>query len=152
MDSGFRPVTDDELDLIRSCGPGERCLIYEDEFFKLSLCAVTSMLESAFNNACADALELAGGKIGSDEFQFEVDPLGVGQTWMRVTLTTTGGDQFSAIGLIPDPRGNQERACPMPPSRLSSASVRKPARLRLGRPLREEPSGRRTPRVGNRGR
>jgi len=103
MDTGFRPATEDEIDLVRSCGPEERCLIYEDEFFKLHVSTVAALLESAFESACADALTLAGAKYMDGQFRADVDPLAVGQTWMRVTLTFMDGERFSAIGLIPDP-------------------------------------------------
>ena len=91
MDTGFRRVTHDELELLRSCGPGERCLIYDNEIFKLPISTVTSLIESAFNSACADALKLAGSRIQDGEFEVEVDPIGIGQTWLRVTLTSVAG-------------------------------------------------------------
>lgn len=103
MDTGFRPATEDEIDLVRSCGPEERCLIYEDAFFKLHVSTVAALLESAFDRACADALTLAGAKYMDAPSHAEVDSLAVGQTWMRVTLTFMDGARFSAIGLIPDP-------------------------------------------------
>ena len=92
MDTGFRPATDDELELVRSCGPEERCLIYEDAFFKLHVSTVASMLEAAFNNACADALTLAGARYMDRPFHADVEPLEIGQTWMRVTLTFEDGE------------------------------------------------------------
>src|SRR5690606_2826277 len=85
MSEDFRRVAPDELELVRSCGPNERCVVFGDEFVKTTIDRIESMYEEAFRTAYTAALELAGDSVLGQTLQCEIEDMAVGQTYMRVT-------------------------------------------------------------------
>jgi hypothetical protein len=100
----FRQVTQEELELVRSCGPDERCIVYDDRFIKLPIARILAMHEVAFKVAYTDALRLAEVEDADQLVSCELDDIEVGQTFLRVTVTDKQGRRTSAVGMLPDPR------------------------------------------------
>lgn len=100
--SEWKELTAADVELLRSCGPGEVCWLWGDELVKTTTQQLEAALEVAFREAYAAALRLGADFIG-EEHEFEVDDLEPGATYMRVTIRTERGDEVSAIGLIPRP-------------------------------------------------
>ena len=96
--------TPEDLALLQSCGPGERCFFYGDKLHKLHEETLASMLESAFKDAYTNALMAASIDLNGRQVSCEIEDMPMGQTWMRVTITDVHCGTVSGVGHIPQPR------------------------------------------------
>lgn len=93
-------VTSEELAVLRSCGPDERCLIYGNDWIKVPTERLVQIMEHAFREAYADAAQALGEPVEA----FEIAEMSAGDTAMVVTVTGASGRTEFGIGAIPDPR------------------------------------------------
>ena len=98
----WQEVTPEQMALLRSCGPDERCIVYGSEWVKLPIPRLVEIMGQAFKEAYANAAK----ELGEDVETFDVDEMDIGQTYMRVRLTGKSGKQCAGVGSIPDPRAH----------------------------------------------
>lgn len=100
-DSYWLRMTAEQEQLVKTVGADETCIFYGDALIRLSKTKLVAMVEQAVKSAIRSALEI----LGTEKFaEFELDPMTLGCTFMRVTVTDTDGKTASAIGALPDPR------------------------------------------------
>jgi len=102
--SDWREVTAAERELMRSCGPGEVAIFYGDELVKITSERMLQIYRDAVNAAIKGAAEMLALERADEIESWNVDDFEMGQTFVRVTLTSKAGAQASAIGMIADPR------------------------------------------------
>lgn len=98
----WNEITPAQLEMVRSCGPGEVCFRIGDDFIKTTAKQLEASLEAAFRAAWAAAEENARGHLGKVD-GYDVDDLDYGTTFLRVTLRDDMGREASGIGMIPKP-------------------------------------------------
>lgn len=97
----WQEVSDEQLELVRSCGPDERVMVYGGAWIKLPTDTILALLRAAFDAAHADAMARADGERVVD---FDMDGTELGATEIRVYLTLESGRVVTGVGAIPDPR------------------------------------------------
>jgi|SRR5690606_30314195 len=100
--SEWKELSAAEVELVKSCGPGEVCWLWGDELVKTTAAQLEAALEVAFREAYAAALKLGADFIG-EHHEFEVDDLELGAVYLRVIIRNEQGDEASGIGMIPRP-------------------------------------------------
>lgn len=100
--SDWHKLSAADVELVKSCGPGEVCWLWGDEMVKTTTQQLEAAFEVAFREAYAAALKLGADFIG-EQHTFEVDDLDPGAVYLRVTIRNERGDEASGIGMIPRP-------------------------------------------------
>lgn len=100
--SDWEEVSPENLAILRSCKPNERCLIYGDTFVKMTIDTLEEVMQTALRIAWADAEKNGAGHLGEIE-SFDVDDLELGNEFVRVVLRDAMGREASGIGFIPNP-------------------------------------------------
>lgn len=99
--SDFREVSEAELALVQSCGPDERVMLFGDEFVRLPIKTIETILGAAFEAAYHEAMSRVGGQTVTNT---DMQEMGLGDTTITVLLTIESGEVISATAPIPDPR------------------------------------------------
>ena len=81
-------------------------MLYGDTFLLLSEAKVDAAMKAAFEAATNAALQMLGITERYQVEDIDCDTPSLGQTYLRVTVRGTNGQQASAIGMIPDPRAH----------------------------------------------
>lgn len=100
--SEWKELSAADVELVKSCGPGEVCWLWGDELVKTTAAQLEAALEVAFREAYAAALRLGADFIG-EEHEFEVDDLEPGAAYLRVIVRNGQGDEACGVGMIPRP-------------------------------------------------
>lgn len=100
--SDWHKLSAADVELVKSCGPGEVCWLWGDEMVKTTTQQLEAAFEVAFREAYAAALKLGADFIG-EQHTFEVDGLEPGAVYLRVIIRNEQGDEASGIGMIPRP-------------------------------------------------
>lgn len=94
--------TEYDLELVKSCKPGEVCWQWGEKFMKTTKARLEAAFESAFRAAWAAAEENGKGHLGEVE-SFDMDEPAMGATFLRVVLKDSMGRESMGIGMIPNP-------------------------------------------------
>lgn len=100
--SEWNNISGEQIEMVRSCRPGEVCIQIGDDFIKTTAKQLEASLEAAFRAAWAAAYENGRGHLGEIE-NCDMDDMDYGTTFLRVTLRDDMGREASGIGMIPKP-------------------------------------------------
>lgn len=104
-DNQWLKTTKEQERFIRACPEGQRVMLYDDAFIRLPEARVEAAMKAAFEAGANAAFQTLGITDRSHVESIDCDPPTLGQTYLRVTVRSTNGRETSAIGMIPDPRG-----------------------------------------------
>lgn len=102
--SDWQEITPAQLEMIRSCGPGEVCFLWGDEMVKTTKVRLGEVLKQAFEQAFEAATEMGRGYLDGN-VEFSADDLEPGDLFVRVVMRDEMGREAAGIGMIANPAG-----------------------------------------------
>lgn len=102
--SDWQEITPAQLEMVRSCGPGEVCFLWGDEMVKTTKVRLGEVLKQAFEQAFEAAAEMGRNYLEGD-VSFDIDDIEPGATFVRVVMRDEMGREAAGIGMIANPAG-----------------------------------------------